>query len=584
MAYLKVLFLFFFLTAIACSSAPSVSSNTAVQAPAPTDDMFFFVDINDACNMSFYDRLHSDKEGGWIDEGDNDVRMLPTGLQNFLGIPVNIIEPSINKDKSCVVLYGDPKQYFPTETPLLKVGQKASRLYFLHAAGWDADFLQTIAHYVISYSDGSSTFVPVKFAKDAYNFWVNASVTNCPSNDAKIAWSGTNPYVPIAIYLMKWENPKPELEIESIQMVSARTNAVPVLLAITGISDPSENQDHLLLLDRYYDAAPRPPSTPEKAALLPPTVKRADGLITEFYRLNHTKAQNLLPLLLKWKTEKGDILASEELNMLLITDTEENIKIINNALTVLDKPGRQVMIEAKIVEVTKESDLELGVELQYLRPTDSKTLLKNAQEYFPPEQFLKSILAPPFQGGTFTFARIGGHSGEVNSLLKTLVSKGTANILSSPQILVMNGQTANIVTGQEVPIQSVQTQGSNTFVLTSFKEIGVKLNVAPKLIGQSDIQLFIKPEVSLVTGFTTPGPNTVSNPIISKRSAETTVEVRNGEMIVIGGLVKSESRQIDTQIPLLGDIPFLGYAFKSHKNENVKSELLFFLTPYILNK
>ncbi len=315
-------------------------------------------------------------------------------------------------------------------------------------------------------------------------------------------------------------------------------------------------------------------------------MRHKDGLVTLFYRSGNQRGRELASYLKEWLTKpKGRIWQNDLLHVLAITDTAENIKVLESILQIIDRPDPQVMIEAKIVEVTYDSDFQIGNEAEWFNPADTNTFFRRLDQSFNPDAFLQSIAnRQQFQGSTFDF-RVLGHEtqefSQVAGTLRTLISRGNAEILSSPRLLVANGHPAEIVTGQDVPIQNVQLRGDQTFITTSFKPVGISLKVTPHLIAQRSVDLQVFAEVSTVTGFTQPGPLSASNPIISKRNVKTRVSLRDGETLIIGGLLRNESLIQERGIPILADLPVVGFLFKSYRRTQRKQELIFFLTPYI---
>jgi len=313
---------------------------------------------------------------------------------------------------------------------------------------------------------------------------------------------------------------------------------------------------------------------------------RHNGKVTLYYRVGHKRGNELAKILKNWLTKPaGRIIVSEHLHLMEITDTEENIKILEHILEIIDRPDPQVMIEAKIVEVTYDSDFQIGNEAEWFNPKSTNTFFRRVDQAFNPDAFLQAAANQrTFQGSSFDF-RVLGHGNQefsqVSGTLRALIARGNAEILSSPRLLVANGKTASILTGSEVPIQNVQLRGTQTTITTTFKKVGIQLKVTPHLIGQNSVDMDVFAEVSAVTGFTQPGPQSASNPIISKRTVTTRVSLRDGETLIIGGLLRNESLVQERGIPILSDLPVVGFLFKSYRRRTAKQELIFFLTPYI---
>lgn len=305
-----------------------------------------------------------------------------------------------------------------------------------------------------------------------------------------------------------------------------------------------------------------------------------DGKLTKFYRPNYQDAGRLISLLGPWKTNQTRLVSYPETNMLLITDTPEALKNIARVLRRLDCETPQVRIKVRIVEISASSDLEYG--LEYTQDRSNRTsLLRRVAGNLQPKNLLDSLKpgASAFQGATFTLFTGGKHSGNIDILIHMLQETGNAEILSCPDLLVSKDGTASLHTGQEVPYQEVRVVGTQTQYFTRFKKVGVELNVKPKFIGDSAVKLYVKPQVSSLTGWTDPSlVGGISNPIVSTRNCETTVTVESGETLVIAGLFENRRLLVKRSIPFLGEIPLLGYLFSSIRYETDKTQLLFFLT------
>jgi general secretion pathway protein D len=172
------------------------------------------------------------------------------------------------------------------------------------------------------------------------------------------------------------------------------------------------------------------------------------------------------------------------------------------------------------------------------------------------------------------------------AVLEFLQTVGKTNILSTPQIAVVENEEAKILVGtREAFVTSLVTQtaqAATTAEQITFIDVGLQLKVTPSINGERFVTMKIKPEVSSVNRFlTTASGNQI--PIVETSSAETTVMVKDGVTIVIAGLMKDERVLDEKKVPLLGDIPVLGLAFRSREDKVVKTELIFFLTPSIIS-
>jgi len=169
--------------------------------------------------------------------------------------------------------------------------------------------------------------------------------------------------------------------------------------------------------------------------------------------------------------------------------------------------------------------------------------------------------------------------------LKALAETGKTEVLSRPSILARNNQEAVIVVGQEIPlVTNSRITDQNAVINTvQYAEIGIILRVTPFITAEGMVEMIVAPEISTLTDETIPISDNASSPVIAKRSAETVVVTGDGQTVVIGGLMETVKTQVDTKVPILGDIPLLGLAFKRKQKEDVKKELIIFLTPRIVS-
>jgi len=158
-------------------------------------------------------------------------------------------------------------------------------------------------------------------------------------------------------------------------------------------------------------------------------------------------------------------------------------------------------------------------------------------------------------------------------------------VLSRPSIMARNNQEAVIVVGSEVPFitNSRITDTGETINTIQYDNVGIILRVTPFITSEGSVEMIVAPEISTLTDQTVPISNNASAPVIAKRSAETVVVTPNAQTVVIGGLMETQHTETITKIPLLGDIPYLGAAFRHTVKSDVKKELLMFLTPYIVD-
>jgi general secretion pathway protein D len=264
--------------------------------------------------------------------------------------------------------------------------------------------------------------------------------------------------------------------------------------------------------------------------------------------------------------------------LMIVTDatTNENIKVI---LAALDKPKPQVLINVVFLQVTHDNSFDLGAEATYKGPVSIKTNPDGvATTNFGIASQQKTDLS--FYGA---FYQLIGR--DVNATIHAMSGVTKTEILSRPSVLTRSNQQATILVGQKVPILTGTTQNTNSNSITStvtYQNVGIILSVTPFITNEGLVEMIVSPQISSLS------PNAVqlagggSSPVIDTRQADTVVVTPSDHTIVIGGLISTQKSNTDSKVPLLGDIPILGYAFKRQKKEDVKTELLIFLTPHVV--
>jgi type II secretory pathway component GspD/PulD (secretin) len=255
----------------------------------------------------------------------------------------------------------------------------------------------------------------------------------------------------------------------------------------------------------------------------------------------------------------------------VIHTTKEKFAVIEAYFKAIDKPLPQVLIEASIVAVDDGLEKQLGIKWNGLEGTSG---------YIAPQgnsltnNSLKDFIK---YGGTWDIS-------SVQALLKAVETDNKSQILSRPRVITVTGKTSSIHVGDEIPYNSgtTVTDGGTTTSSVSFKEVGIKLDVTPVVnLNDDTIQLNIIPEVSQWVRDVVMGNNVV--PQVSTRRAESTVKIKNGETMVIGGLIESKSVNDVYEVPLLSKIPLVGRVFRSKTTNNTKTNLIILLTAHIVN-
>lgn len=277
---------------------------------------------------------------------------------------------------------------------------------------------------------------------------------------------------------------------------------------------------------------------------------------TQSYRMQNTQAataSGLLPNFLY-----SYVKVNPEQNAVVVSAPLQMLAKIGQDLGKVDTPSPQILVEAIAVELTDDALREFGLNLFNQRSTSI------------------SVVDP--LNGLLSYDTVGKLPQSFILTLRALEKSGRARVRARPQMAVVNGKTANIFIGAQRFILTQFNNFGQTQTRIQPVDVGVKLAVTPLTGGNGEITTTIAPEVSNITE---QDPQT-GLPVLSTRNAQTTVRVKDGETIVIGGLVLNQEQNINRKIPVLGDLPVLGNLFRTHSRTTTQTELVVFVTPHIL--
>lgn len=336
-------------------------------------------------------------------------------------------------------------------------------------------------------------------------------------------------------------------------------------------------------------------------------VPKGTGKIKVYY-LQHANAEELAKVLTNLPAEsKGSngqkgraplisqnvkIMADKETNSLIIIAPRDEYTVIEDVIKKLDVPRRMVYIEALIMEVHVNKSFEIGVQWGGGGNFADKTgqvyggfsgnpapnqydVLKGLQQSpaVLPAGFSFGILKQGVKIGNVYFPNLG-------AVLQAYKNDSDVNIIATPQILTTDNQKAEIKVGENVPYITSQntTNSQQDYTNYEYKDVATTLDITPQINQSNLVRLKIRVEVIKLKN-----PNDLSgHPTTFKRSADTTVVVHNNETVVIGGMIGQDTSVVEYKVPLLGDIPLLGWLFKSHTNSKEKTNLFIFITPHIV--
>jgi general secretion pathway protein D len=266
-------------------------------------------------------------------------------------------------------------------------------------------------------------------------------------------------------------------------------------------------------------------------------------------------------------TGKVFVVADPDTNALLVTTASKYERQVRAIIDDLDRPVPQVLIKVLVAEVKHDNSADLGVDFSVLNKRDSGK-----------GQSASTVFGAP---GTGLIVSILEEN--LTATLHALAEDDKLDVLSRPYLLASDNQLANILIGQSVPFVNDTRitdtgQQINNIV---YRDIGLSLNVTPHINPDGVVIMDVVPEVSQLTSQQVPISSTTFAPVIAKRSAESRVAVKDGQTIVIGGLMEDRRSLAVMKVPLLGDIPVLGQLFSRTQATKSKTELLIFLTPHV---
>lgn len=315
------------------------------------------------------------------------------------------------------------------------------------------------------------------------------------------------------------------------------------------------------------------------------TERKIEKLYTRIFEINYESAANMKANIEALKSERGSVDINERTNILIVKDTKGKLAEISRLISMLDKKELQVLIESRIVEVTHQTARELGIQWGGFNNSvfDAKfpntvgisggTGVSTASGQSGLAVNLPTSASPAGAVG-ITLGHINGMA-LLDARLMALESSGMGRIVSMPRITTMNNKEAVIESGQEIPYQTVSAEGT----VTAFKKATLSLKVTPHITPDRHIRLEIethKDEPDFANQLPGAPP-----PILTKQ-AKTEVLVADGDTTVIGGLFKDTRSNSVNQVPGAGDIPFLGWLFKSDNKTSRGEELLIFITPKVV--
>jgi general secretion pathway protein D len=286
------------------------------------------------------------------------------------------------------------------------------------------------------------------------------------------------------------------------------------------------------------------------------------------------------------------VFADKATNSIVISSTKAAWSRLQTVIRDLDIRRKQVFVEAVILEVQVDRLRQIGTDPTQVLGAGKSGFLqgiggfnRTPEDLATVAQAISGVAAGGATGGAVTVL----NTINVRAFLNLLMNLTDTNVLSTPQVLAADNQKAKIVVGENRPFPTGQAQGitGGTLVTIERKDVGVTLELTPQVLEDDLIRLEIKQEITAIAENVaqTIGSGTASIPVgptTTKRSMETTTIAQDKQTLVVGGLVRDNVTLSEKKIPLLGDIPWLGWLFKSQSRQTEKLNLLVFLTPHLV--
>lgn len=302
-------------------------------------------------------------------------------------------------------------------------------------------------------------------------------------------------------------------------------------------------------------------------------------LINRAIPLRYANAKDVLTMLKEKESgmlsSRGHILADERTHLIWLSDTPKQVHEIQKFIQYLDIPLKQIMIEARIINVDRSFEKNLGVHFALPKSaenddagkaSDKKTAFQLASSIK-----MKGIGSAPL--GMFVTKLAEGVLLDVE--LSALANEGKGEFISNPKLMTQDQKTAFIQAGEEIPFQE-KTRGGGSCL--TFKKAVLSLEVTPRILPHKQLLLDLKVNQDA------PGVSTNHEvPMIDTRQIETHVQVQSGQTLVLGGILESNKQHQASEVPFLSKIPLLGYLFQEHNRAREQRELLVFITPTIVD-
>ncbi len=327
---------------------------------------------------------------------------------------------------------------------------------------------------------------------------------------------------------------------------------------------------------------PKQTARPGVASIIKP------DLIVETTTLKFLDAKSVKTSITNMSGDFGNIEPDGKGNALIVCDTPENVAKIIAQIRKIDRKPEQVMIEVVIVDVKLDNETEIGINWDMLtndyRDAAYRQNLTFSSRLGAVAQTATNIQNATAYNTTGTAGDFWLTFGDIRTVIHALQQKNNVEIIASPRVMVVSGQTASIESVEEIPYkESSDTSNGGALTSTQFKNVGVKLKIGVTLTDDKFILLAVETEQSVQTGSSvvTGGEGATGVPIVDTRNVKSSLMLEDSQTLVIGGLRRKVTQTQTNQIPFLGEIPVVGLAFKATDTIENSSELMVLLSPHI---
>jgi type II secretory pathway component GspD/PulD (secretin) len=363
---------------------------------------------------------------------------------------------------------------------------------------------------------------------------------------------------------------------------------ISLVAIIEGADEPEIDIDEITKSNPFMQFTPSQGQAPVGGSM---TGK--PDLVVETATLKFLDAKSVRSSIASMSGEYGSIEPDSRGNTLIICDTNDNLEKILKQIRKIDRKPDQIMIEVVLLDVKLNDGTELGINWDMLTTRDHDAVFRQNLGFTNRLQSTaksdgSSSGSTDTVGNATVYNTVGTGSdlwlllgGDIRTVIHAIQQKTNVEILASPRVLVVSGETASIKAIEEVPYSELsQTSEGGALTSTQFKNVGVTLNVGATLTDDKFILLKVETEQSIQTG-TSVVSGVSGTPIIDTRNVQSALLLEDGQILVIGGLRRKDTQKQTNQLPFLGDLPIIGFAFKATDITENSSELLVLLSPHI---